>query len=136
MPCSSKQSAGFFLVLKNELAHLIDGADAVQVALALRVAPSEQAMAAQKHSVASRVVLHDLLELQGQLKAGPLPRKPLYFASELPIEFLELLFSVRACRYRDRPIRVKVVHVVKRKKRMQRSINGGGDFVCAKSGQR
>ena len=42
-------------VLVDELAHLVDGADAVQVALLLRLAPREQAVAAEDDPVAAGI---------------------------------------------------------------------------------
>ena len=44
-------------VLLDEVAHLVDGADAVQVALVLRLAPREQAVAAENQAVAARASL-------------------------------------------------------------------------------
>ena len=73
--------AGTMLV--DELAHLIDRADAVQVALALCGAPCEQPVAAEDESVGARVVPDRCLDEQRELEARPLPRHPDDAAAEL-----------------------------------------------------
>ena len=48
----------------DELPKFIDGSDAVQIALALRVSPREQAVAAKYDAIAVRVIRHRLLQHQ------------------------------------------------------------------------
>ena len=60
----------------DELAHLIDGPDAVDVTRALGVAPREQTVSAQDDAVAPGMALHRTPQHQRQLEAGPLPWQP------------------------------------------------------------
>src|SRR5206468_2103538 len=55
LPNAAEYGALFLLMRRDEPAHLIDGFDAVQVALALRAAPCEQAMASQNQALRARV---------------------------------------------------------------------------------
>ncbi len=82
-------------MLRNELAHLVDRPQTVQITFALRVAPGEQAMAAQQHAIASRIVSNRLFKLQRELKPGPLPRQPYDLAPELLVELFQLLCHSR-----------------------------------------
>src|SRR6185312_10225595 len=59
-----------FIVLLDELTDLINDGDGVQVALALGVAPGEEAVAAKNNAVAAGVLLDRALEHHGQLKSG------------------------------------------------------------------
>src|SRR3954452_8616295 len=90
-------------------------------------------MAAKENTVASRIIFDDLLELQREFKSRALPGEPLDLASELPIELLELGFTVRARRDSNGPIGMEVVNVVKREECVKRSIDGRRYFVRAKS---
>src|SRR3954466_3378857 len=74
----------------DELAHLVDGTNAVQIALALRVAPSEQAVAAENQAFRAWIVLYRALQHKSKLKPGPLPWKQRDLSSELPVELFEL----------------------------------------------
>ena len=47
-----------FAVARDELADLVDDGEGVQVALALRLAPGEEAVAAQHDAVAAGIVAH------------------------------------------------------------------------------
>ncbi len=84
---TKRRSIELFPMLHNELAHLVDGADAVEIALALCVAPSEEAMAAEQNTIAAGTIFHRLFQLESQLEARTLPRQPDNFAAELAIEF-------------------------------------------------
>ena len=66
----------FVLMLSNEFAHLVDGVNAVQVAIALRHAPCEQAMAAQQDAFRAGVCLDGLFDQERQFEAGTLPWNP------------------------------------------------------------
>src|SRR3954462_419345 len=92
---------GSLLVLLDEVPHLIDGADAVQVTLVLRRPPREQAMTAKNDPVAARVLVNGALQHQRQLEAGALPGPPGDPAAELLVEFPEVLRAVGAGRERD-----------------------------------
>src|SRR3954452_546170 len=102
----------------DELAHLVDGTNAVQIALALRVAPGEQAVAAENQAFRAWIVLYRALQHQSKLKPGPLPWKPRDLSSELPVELFELLFAVGAGRERDRPVGMEVVHMMEWQERV------------------
>ena len=117
----------------NELSHLIDGLNAVQITLALRAAPSKQSVASQKNSLRSGITLHSCFEHQRQFKTGALPGKPQNLSPELAIEFFELTFAVRAGRDGDRPVRMQMIDVIVRNKCLERSIDGRGDLVFPES---
>src|SRR5665213_3188080 len=60
----------------NELPQVIDCRNGVQIALALRVPPGEQAVSAQHDPVAGWILLHRALQHHCQFEAGPLPGHP------------------------------------------------------------
>ncbi len=93
----------------DELSHLVDGPDAVQVALALRVAPGEQAVAAENQPVASRVVPDAFFNHQRELEAGPLPWNPDNPPVEAGVELVQLPLAVRAGGQRNCPVRMQVI---------------------------
>src|SRR5260370_28269304 len=64
MLLSAKKRPTLRLMLQDELAHLIDGADAVQIAFPLCCAPGKQTMAAKQYPFTARVVPYDLLQLK------------------------------------------------------------------------
>src|SRR4029077_9207306 len=104
-----KQGAFFRPVLREELAHLVDGADAVPIALSMGDAPGEQAVTAQNQSVAAGSLPHGLFDHPSQLEARALPRKPRDVAAEFAVELFELLFSVGAGGEGDAPVGVQMV---------------------------
>ena len=123
-------------MLVDELAHLIDGANAVEVALALRGAPGKEPMAAEDQSICARVVPDRRFDQEGELEPGPLPGHPDDAPAEPAIEFLELLFAVCRRGQRDGPVRVQMVDVGRGEKRMQRRIDRRGDPAMAECGGR
>src|ERR1700744_899310 len=70
----------------DELTDLVDDGDRVQVAVALRVAPGEEAMAAEDHTVAVGSLRDDFAEHHAELEAGALPGKPGELVAELCVE--------------------------------------------------
>src|SRR3954465_5878041 len=120
------------LVRLDELTHLIDVPDAIQVALFLRLPPGEQAVTAEDQPVGARRALDRALQHQGQLEAGPLPRHPQDLSPVLTIEFLELALAIRTGRQSDRPVGMQVIDMRERKKCMQRRIDRSGDAIFAK----
>src|ERR1044071_9691981 len=110
---STEESAVFSLALLNEVPHLIDRVNAVQVALTLCPAPSEQPMASKDQAVACRIVFHRTFDQQRQFEPWPLPGYPYDLALVFLIEFLQLAFPVRTGRQRNRPVRVQMIHVQK-----------------------
>ena len=111
---STKQSSLFRLMSLNELAHLIDGANAIQVTLALRHAPGEQAMAAKDQPLRPGIFLHRLFDHQRQFKPGALPGNPDDSSPKFSVELFELALAVRAGGKRDGPVRMQMIHVGKR----------------------
>src|SRR3954462_7695872 len=99
-------------MLGDKVAHLVDGTNAIEIAVALRVAPGEQAMAAKNQSFCAGILLYRPLQHESKFKAGPLPWKPCNLPPKLTIELFELLFAVGAGRHRDRPIGMQVVHMI------------------------
>src|SRR5262245_50772603 len=88
----------------DELAHLIDGADAVDVTLLLRLAPRKQAMPAENDAITARIVLDRLPQHHSQLEAGTLPRQPYDPPAVLLVEFSQLVLAVRPRSQRNRPV--------------------------------
>src|SRR3954462_6030850 len=99
-------------MLGDKVAHLVDGTNAIEIAVALRVAPGEQAMAAKNQSFCAGILLYRPLQHESKFKPRPLPWKPCDLSSELPVELIELLFAVSAGGKRDRPIGMQVVHMI------------------------
>jgi hypothetical protein len=64
-------------VILHELAHLIDGLDAAEIRLLLRLAPREQTVSAEHDAVAPGRRLDSLPQHQRELESGPLPRQGL-----------------------------------------------------------
>jgi hypothetical protein len=120
---AERRPAGALLVLADELPHLVDGRDAVHVALVLRGAPREEPVASEDDAVTAGRRGHRLAQHQRELEAGTLPGDPDDAAPVLPVELLELARPVRARRERDRPVRVQVIDVRKRQKRVQRRVD-------------
>src|SRR5689334_3063280 len=90
-------------VFLDELSHLIDRADAADVALTLSASPRKQAVTAENDPVAAAVRFDSFLEHQREFESGSLPRHPDDPASVPMIELLQLLGTVRARGKRDRP---------------------------------
>ena len=70
-------------MLEDELAHLVDGVDAVQVALALCHAPGEQAVTSQNQPLSARIIRYRAFDEERQFEAGALPGNPYDLAAEL-----------------------------------------------------
>src|SRR5882672_7741378 len=119
-----------------KLAHLVNGTDTVQVAIALRVPPREQAMPPQDDAVGVGIGLNRAIQHQSQLKPGTLPRNPHDIALELLVELFQLPFPVGARRQSNRPIRMQVVHMLPRKKCMQRGVDRSSHTILAKRRER
>src|SRR6185437_11720712 len=133
---SAKQGTFFLLMFPDKFAHLIDGANAVEITFALRVAPSEQAVTAKDKALSARVLRNRPLELHGKLESRPLPRQPDNLAIKLTIEFLQLLLAVGAGRKRDGPVGMQVIDMLERQKGVQRRIDRCGHLVFAERGER
>ena len=124
------------LMLGDELAHLIDGPDAVDVTLALGVSPREQPVAAENQTVGARMIRNCLLDQQRQLESRPLPRHPDDASAVVSIEFFQLAVAVGAGSQRNGPVRMKVIDMRKGQKRMERCIDRRGNGVMAERRQR
>src|SRR5277367_695943 len=76
-PASTKKLCSTFLkMLRNKLPQLVDDRDGVDIALALRLAPSEEPMSAEDNPVAVGRLFYGFAQHHGQLKARALPRQP------------------------------------------------------------
>jgi hypothetical protein len=123
-------------MLLRELAELIDDGNGAEVALALRLAPGEEAVAAEDDPVATGCGGDRIAQHQGEFKAGTLPRHPHHLVPELLIELRHLFEAVgRGCQ-RDGPVRVQVIDVRKRKEAVQRCVDGGRDGIVAEGAER
>src|SRR5262249_57925163 len=92
-------------VIVHERAHLIDGPDAVLIAVALRVAPREQPVTAEHDALAPGMIGDRRLQHHGELEPGTLPRHPDDAAAEAAVELLPRPPAPRARRGRRRPPR-------------------------------
>src|SRR5215472_16893343 len=120
----------------DELADLIDDRDGVEVALALRIAPGEETVAAEDDAVAAGCFADDLAEHHAELKARALPRQPGELMAELRVELTHALLAVGRGRERDRPVRVQVVDVREGKKSVERRVDGGRRGIVAEGDER
>ena len=116
---------------RDELADLVDQRDGSQIALALRLSPREQAVAAKYDAVAVWIVAYCLAKHKPEFKAGTLPWNPYKRVVELAIEFVHLGLAVRRCGQRDAPVGMQMVDVRKGKKSVQRRINRCGHRIIA-----
>src|SRR5438128_540056 len=107
-----------------EVAELIDDGDAVQIRLALGVAPGEEAVAAEENAVGLRVLADGAVQHHAEFKAGPLPGEPDDVVVVALVEFSELRLSIRAGGKGDGPIGVQVIDVSEGQKRVQRRVDG------------
>src|SRR5271170_2402769 len=137
MMLTAKNGTGPALgIAKHELANLIDDCNCVEVAFALCAAPCKQSMSSQHDAITAVMTFHRIFHHETQLKPRTLPGNPCEMMMKAAIEFLEAFESVSRGSQRDAPIRMKVVHMAKRKKSMQRGINGSSHVVLAESAER
>src|SRR5947209_17984373 len=101
-------------MLLDELAHLIDGSNAVEITLALCHSPGEQTVAAKDQSLRPRIILHSLFDQQRQFKSGTLPGNPHDSPPEFGIELLEFAPAVSTAGQGDGPVWMQVIHMRKR----------------------
>src|SRR5271165_3495857 len=73
---TKKFCSALLKMLQNKLPQLVDDRNGVDVALALRFAPSEEPMSAENDPVTVRRLCYGFAQHHGQLKAGALPRQP------------------------------------------------------------
>src|SRR5579864_161851 len=133
---STEQRAFLGLMLLDEFPHLVDGVDAVQVAVPLRHAPREQAVASEDQAFGTWVLFDGSFDEQRKFKTRSLPRNPDDFAIELLVKLIQLTFAIGTGGQGNRPVGMQMIDVRKRKERMQRSIDGRGNAILAKSGER
>ncbi len=93
---TAEKCALLALVGQNKFAHLVDRVNAVEIAIALRCAPCEQPVTAEKNAVGPGVVLHGFFDEQCQFKSRPLPGHPDDLAVELFVELSQLPLAVSA----------------------------------------
>src|SRR5579883_927141 len=106
-------------MLKDELAHLVNRPDAVQIAFPLRIAPGEKPVTAQQRSVTTGIVSDRALQLQRQFKARPLPGQPDEVTPEFFVKLFELLFAIGARRNCNRRVGMQMIYMCKRHECMQ-----------------
>ena len=120
----------------DELADLVDDGDGVEVALALRVAPGEEAVAAEDDAVAAGCFRDSLAQHHAELEAGALPGEPGELVAELFVEFLHALLAVGGGGESDGPVGVQVIDVREGKEAVQRRVDGGRGGVVAEGDER
>ena len=98
---------------RNEFTHLVDRVNAVKIAFALSVAPSKEAVTAEKNAISSRVFVDCLFDEQCQLESRTLPWHPDDFAAEFFVELFEFALAVSARCKGNCPIRMQMVHMGK-----------------------
>src|SRR5579864_168319 len=133
---STELRAFLGLMLLNEFSHLVDGVDAVQIAVALRHSPREQSVASKDQAFDAGVLFDGAFDEQRKFKTRPLPRNPDDFAPELLVELIQLTFAVGTRGQGNRPVGMQMIDVCEGKERMQWSIDGRGHAILAKGGER
>src|SRR5579885_1884033 len=98
-------------MFEDELTHLVNRPDAVQIAFPLSIAPGEKPVTAQQSSVTAGIISDRALQLQRQFKARPLPGQPDEVAPEFFVKLFELLFAIGARRNRNRRVGMQMVHM-------------------------
>ena len=120
----------------DKLPDLVDYGQRIQIALALRLPPGKQSMAAQHNPIAAGILLGRPLHHHRQLKARPLPRQPHQRVTELAVELLHLHLAVGRGGQRDPPVRMKVVYMRKRQKSVKRRVDRSRHWIAAEGAQR
>jgi len=110
-------------MVEDKLAHFVNRPNTIQITFARCPAPGEQAMTAEDEAFNTGILRYRPLQHQREFEAGPLPGEPPNFPAELPVEFVELLFAIGTGSERYGPIRMQVIHVIKRQERMQSRVN-------------
>ena len=85
---AAKQGLFLRLMLEDEIAHLIDGVNAVQVTFALGHSPSEQSVAAKDEAFRAGIVLDGLFNQEREFESGTLPGHPHDVAAEFLVELV------------------------------------------------
>src|SRR6202030_1499923 len=93
--------------------------DGIEIRLALRATPREEAMTAEHNAIAAGYFFYRAFKHHCQLKAGPLPGNPHQLVSELPVELFHLFFTICRGGERDSPVGMKMIYVCEGQKRMQ-----------------
>ena len=107
MPAADRRA-----VLVDELAHLIDGADAVHVTLALGAAPGEQTVPAEHDAVTAGSLSTARRSISASSNPGRCHGTQTMLAAVARVELGELRLAVGAGRQRDRPVRMQVIDVI------------------------
>src|SRR5262249_26120121 len=123
-------------VLLDELTHLIDRLDAVQVAVALGVPPCEESVAAEHETIAARIRVDCPAQHQRQLEAGTLPGDPDEPPPEGGVELLQLASPVRARGEGDRPVGMQMVHMIEGQQGVERRVDRWSDEIVTECAQR
>ena len=123
-------------MILDELSHLVDRLDAVQIAVFLGVAPGEQPVAAEQHAVASGMRGHGAPQHHAELETRPLPWQPDHAPAKSRVELRQLAFAVGARGQGDAPVGMQVIDMVERQEGVQRRVDRGGHPVLAERAQR
>src|SRR5579872_1273255 len=133
---SAKELGFLCLMLQDEFAHLIDGVNAIEVALALGVAPGEEAMTSENEAICRWILFNGAFNHERKFESGALPGKPCDIAVEFFVEFFQFALAVGAGSQCDGPVGMQMVDVREGKEGVKRSIDGSGDTIFSKSGER
>ena len=120
----------------DELADVVDDGEGVCIALALGLAPGEEAVAAENDAVAGGVGEDCGAQHQAEFEAGTLPGQPDQGVAEGAVELFHFGFAVGRGGQGNSPVGVKVVDVGKGQKAVQGGVDGGGDRVVAEGAER
>ena len=121
----------------DELADLIDDGEGVQVALALRLAPGEQAVAAEHDAVAAGILADGAgASSWPSSKPGRCQGSQTSEWSNSRLNSSIFVFAVGRGGQRDAPVGMQMVDVREGKKAVQRRVDGGGDRVVAEGAER
>ena len=132
----SKQGTLFCLMALDELAHLINRVNAVEITFVLCHPPSEEAVTSQEQALNTGIFLYGSFDQQSQFESRTLPWYPDDLAIKFLIELFQLALTVGTGGHRDRPVGVEMIDVQKRQKCMQGSVDRGGYTVLSKCRQR
>ncbi len=116
-------------MLQDELAHLVDGLNAIEITIAMCVSPCKQAVPAKDKAIRSGIFFDRIFNQKREFEAGALPGHPNDLAIEGCIELLQLFLAVGAGCKRDSPIGMQMVDMIEGEEGMQRRINGGRNAI-------
>src|ERR1700722_2883519 len=123
-------------MIKYELTDAIDDGNRVEIAFTLCATPREEPVRPEHDTVAIGLSLGCVFHHQTQLKPRTLPWNPREVMIELSIKLLEAFETIGRSGQCNAPVRMEMIHMAKRKKGVQRRIDGGSDVVLSESAER